>query len=82
MFVRYTRTVCQPRREGGEDMRIYDVNFGHVRHGEDWSRERVSTRGYVPEAIAKAIKRPGVRKFNGQLRVVSVDLVASTRGKP
>ena len=62
-------------------MRIYDVNFGHVRYGENWSRERVSTRGYAPEAIAKAMKRPEVRKFNGRLRVVSVELVASTSMK-
>ena len=61
-------------------MRIYDVNFGHMRHGENWSRVRVAVRGYAKEAIIKAERDPDVKKWNGRLRVVSVELVASEKG--
>ena len=59
-------------------MRIYDVNFAHIRYGENWSRERVAVRGFVKEAIKKAEQQGDVKKWNGKLRVVSVELVAST----
>ena len=62
-------------------MRIYDINFAHTRYGENWSSERVAVRGYAEEAIAKVLRRPNVRKWNGRLRVESVQLVASTQSR-
>ena len=57
-------------------MRIYEVNFAHVRYGTNWSREKVAVNGYAPAAIKKALSVQNGQARN--LRVESVHLLAST----
>ena len=57
-------------------MRIYEVNFAHVRYGENWSREKVAVRGFVPAAIKRALSTQNGQARN--LRVESVRFLAST----
>lgn len=58
-------------------MRIYDVNFAHIKHGANFSRRRVAVRGFVEQAIKKALTAPDIKAYKSQLRVESVELVAS-----
>lgn len=53
-------------------MRIYNVEFAHVKFGTNWTRSTVAVRGHAQEAIQKALKREN----NNSLRVEQVILVA------
>jgi len=55
-------------------MKIYEVNFAHVRFGKSYSSVKVHTRGFVPDAIKKALKAEG--KFSKSLRIEEVKLLA------
>lgn len=58
-------------------MRIYEVNYAHIKQGENFCRINVAVRGFVPEAISKANKSSFIAKWKGALRVESVRLIAS-----
>ena len=56
-------------------MRIYEVHFAHKKHGANWSRRKVAVRGFVLDAIRKALKRENGQARN--LRVEEVRLLAT-----
>ncbi len=59
-------------------MRLYEVQFSHPEHGTNFTARTVCVRGFVPEAIVKAVKTES-RVWGKVLRVEQVRLIGQEK---